>query len=101
MNKSVSAPLSSSSRLLDDRAIGLADLGLLHFQPEVVTLARPLADASEHRVAAVLAGDARDQFGKDDRLAETGSAEQACLAAADERRQQVDDLDTGLEKFCL
>ena len=42
-------------RLLDDRLAGLADLGLLHFQPEVVALAGPLADAGEDRVAAVLA----------------------------------------------
>ena len=34
---------------------GVADLGLLHFEPEVVALAGPLADAGEDRVAAVLA----------------------------------------------
>ena len=61
--------------------------------------AGPLADAGEHRIAAVLAGDAGDQFGEDDRLAEAGPAEQARLAAADQRRQQVDDLDAGLEQL--
>ena len=48
--------------LLDDAAAGVADLGFLHFQPEVVAFAGPLADAGEHRVTAVLAGDAGDQF---------------------------------------
>ena len=43
-------------------AAGVADLGLLHFQPEVVPFAGPLADAGEHRVAAVLAGDTGDEF---------------------------------------
>ena len=88
-------------RLRDDRAVGLADLGFLHFQPEVVALAGALADAGEHRVAAVLAGDAGDQLGEDDRLAQAGAAEQAGLAAADQRRQQVDDLDAGLEQLGL
>ncbi len=49
----------------------------------------------------MLAGDAGDQFGEDDRLAEAGAAEQAGLAAANQRRQQIDDLDAGLEKFRL
>ena len=88
-------------RLRDDRAVGLADLGFLHFEPEIVALARPLADAGKHRVAAVLAGDAGDQFGENDRLAEAGAAEQAGLAAANQRRQQVDDLDARLEQFRL
>ncbi len=64
---------------------GVADLGLLHFQPEVVAFAGPLADAGEHRVAAVEPRDAGDQLLEDDRLAQAGAAEQAGLAAADER----------------
>ena len=80
---------------------GLADLGFLHFQPKVVAFAGPFADAGEHRVAAVAAGDAGDQLGEDDRLAQAGPAEQSRLAAADERRQQVDDLDARLEQFGL
>ena len=85
--------------LLDHVAARVADLGLLHFQPEVVAFAGPLADAGEHRVAAVGAGDAGDQLGEDHRLAQAGPAEQAGLAAADERRQQVDHLDARLEHF--
>ena len=45
--------------------------------------------------------DAGDQLGQDDRLAESGPAEQPDLAAADERRQQVDDLDARLELLGL
>ena len=56
-----------------DAVLGVVvDLGLasLHFQPEVVALAGPLADAGEHRVAAVRLGDAGDQLLDDDRLAD-------------------------------
>ena len=85
--------------LRDDRAIGLADLGFLHFQPEIVAFAGAFADAGEYGIAAVLAGDAGDQFGEDDGFAQAGAAEQTGLAAANQRRQQVDDLDAGLEEF--
>ena len=67
--------------------------GLLHLEPEVVALAGALADAGEHRHAAVLLGDVVDQLLDQHRLAEAGAAEQADLAAAHERRDQVDDLD--------
>ena len=72
---------------VDDRPAGLADLGFLHFEPEVVAFAGAFADAGEHGVAAVLAGDAGDEFREDDGLAQAGPAEQAGLAAADERRR--------------
>ena len=75
--------------------------GFLHFQPQVGPFAGPLADAGKHRVTAVRAGDAGDQLGENDRLAQAGPAEQAGLAAADERREQVDDLDAGLEQLGL
>ena len=88
-------------RLLDDGAVGRADLGFLHFEPKIVAFAGAFADAGEHGVTAVLAGDAGDQLLKDDRLAEAGTAEQTGLAAANERRQQVDDLDARLEEFGL
>ena len=41
------------ARLLDDAAAGVADLGFLHFEPQVGPFAGPLADAGEHRVTAV------------------------------------------------
>ena len=75
--------------------------GFLHFEPQVGPFAGSLADAGKHRVTAVRAGDAGDQLGENDRLAQTGPAEQAGLAAADERREQVDDLDAGFEHFGL
>ena len=53
------------------------------------------------RVTAVGRRDAGDQLGENDRLAETGPAEQPGLAAADERREQVDHLDARFEQFGL
>ena len=66
---------------------------------EVVAFAGPLADAGEHRVAAVGLGDVVDQFLNQHGLADAGAAEQADLAALGVRRQQVDDLDAGDENF--
>ena len=74
---------------------------LLHLEPEVVALARALADAREDRDAAVLPGDVVDQLLDEDGLADARAAEQADLAAADERGDQVDDLDPGLEDLDL
>ena len=87
--------------LLDNAAAGVADLGFLHFQPQVGPFAGPLADAGEHRVTAVGTGDTGDQLGENDRLAQTGTAEQTGLATADERRQQVDHLDARFEQLGL
>ena len=74
---------------------------LLELEPEVVALARALADAGEHRDAAVLHGDVVDQLLDDDGLADAGAAEQADLAAAQVRLEQVDDLDPRLEHLQL
>ena len=78
------------------------DLGLDHLVIEVVALARALADAGEHRVAAVRLGDVVDQLHDQHGLADAGTAEQADLAALGVGRQQVDDLDAGDEDrgFC-
>ena len=62
---------------------------------EIVAFAGALADAGEHRIAAVLLGDIVDEFLDDHGLADAGAAEQADLAAARIGRQQVDDLDAG------
>jgi hypothetical protein len=85
--------------LLDNLATGLTDFGLLHFDPQVGPFARPLTDACEDRVAAVRAGDASDQLLQNNRFAQTGSAEQAGFAAANKRREQVDNLDARFEHF--
>ena len=92
---------------VDQRGAGLLevlhvdDAALLELQPEVVPLARALADAGEHRHAAVLHGDVVDQLLDDDGLADAGAAEQPDLAAAQVRLEQVDDLDPGLEHLQL
>src|SRR5829696_2852107 len=58
---------------------------------------RALADAAEGRQAAVLLGEVVDELLDEDRLADAGAAEQADLAALGVRREEVDDLDAGLE----
>ena len=75
------------------------DARLRHLEVEVVALAGALADAGEHREAAVLGGDVADQLLDEHRLADAGAAEQADLAAAHVGREQVDDLDAGLEQL--
>ena len=62
---------------------------------EVVALAGALADAGEHRHAAVALGDVVDQLLDQHGLADAGAAEQADLAALGVGREQVDDLDAG------
>ena len=74
---------------------------LAHLEPEVVALARALADAGEDGDAAVLARDVVDQLLDQHGLADAGAAEEADLAALDVRRDQVDDLDPGLEDLDL
>ena len=49
----------------------------------------------------MLGGDVADQLLDDDRLADTGPAEDTDLAAAPERSDQVDRLDSGLEDLGL
>jgi hypothetical protein len=67
--------------------------GLGHFDPEVVALAGALADAGEHRHAAVLLGDVVDELLDEHGLAHAGAAEEADLAALLVGREQVDHLD--------
>ena len=69
-----------------------------HLVIEVVALAGALADAREHGKARVRLGDVVDEFEHVDGLADAGAAEEADLAALRERREQVDDLDAGLEQ---
>src|SRR5262245_23684303 len=77
----------------------LVHLGFDHLVVEIVALARALAHAGEHRIAAVRLGDVVDQFHDDDGLADPGAAEQADLAAFGIGSEQVDDLDAGHEDF--
>ena len=54
------------------------DASLDHLVVEVVALAGSLADAGEHRVAAVRLGHVVDQLHDQHGLADAGTAEQAC-----------------------
>ena len=75
----------------------LDDARFRHLQPQIVAFARALAHAGKHRIAAVVLGDVIDQLHDDDRLANSGAAEQADLAALQERLDQIDDLYARLE----
>src|SRR5690606_38636067 len=86
-------------RLLDNLAARLADFGFLHFDPQVGSFTRALADAGKHRRTAVSTGDTSDELLQNNRLAKTSTTEQSSLTTADERREQVDDLDARLEDF--
>ncbi len=82
------------------RLLGVArrdDARLRHLVVQVVALARALADAREHREAAVVHGDVVDELLDHDGLADAGAAEEAGLAALGVGLEQVDDLDAGLE----
>ena len=81
--------------------VGLEHARLDHLVVEVVPLAGALADAGEHREAAVGLGDVVDELHEEHGLADAGAAEEADLAAAEVRGQQVDDLDAGLERLDL
>ncbi len=66
---------------------------------QVVAFAGPLAHAREHGVTAVLLGHITDELLDDDRLAHARATEDADLAPLGEGRDEVDDLDAGLEQF--
>src|SRR3954449_13335665 len=83
--------------LAEDEHRLLDDARLLHLEPEVVALARALTHAAERRQSAVLLGQVVDELLDEHGLADAGAAEQADLAALRVRREQVDDLDAGLE----
>src|SRR5207237_2301418 len=74
---------------------------LLHLEIEVVSFARPLTHAAEHRLSAVSLGYVVDQLHDDDGLADAGAAEESDLSTLHERRDQIDDLDARLEHLGL
>ena len=81
---------------VDQRRLGafaaalLVDAGFDELVIEVVAFAGALADAGEHREAAMRLGDVVDQFLDEHGLADAGAAEQADLAAARIGREQVE-----------
>ena len=75
----------------------LENARLFHFEVEIVALAGALTHAAEHRVATVLLGDRVDELHDDDRLADAGATEQTDLSTLGVGREEIDDLDAGLE----
>ena len=75
------------------------DARLLHLVPEVVALAGPLADAREDGDTRILLMQRPDELLEQHGLAHARTADQAGLAPAWQRRQQVDDLDPRLEEL--
>ena len=69
------------------------DLGFDELVIKIVAFARALADAREHRIAAVRLGDIVDEFLNQHRLADARAAKQADLAPLRIRRHQVNHLD--------
>lgn len=81
---------------------GLVDNArLAHLEEQVGALAGTLADAGEHRGAAVLLGEVVDELLNQNGLADAGAAEQARLAATDVGLEQVNSFDAGLEDLGL
>eukprot|EP00053_Salpingoeca_punica_P005891 m.57224 g.57224 ORF g.57224 m.57224 type:complete len:538 (-) comp13441_c0_seq1:14-1627(-) len=90
---------------VDERDLGLAleldDTGGDHLVVEIIALAGALADAGKHGEATVALGDVVDQLHDEHRLADTGAAKEANLAALGVRGQQVDDLNARDEQLLL
>ena len=80
--------------LAEDQDRLVQDFRLLHLQVEIGSLARPLSDAGEDGVPAVLYGDVADELLHDDGLPDSCAAENADLAAPGEGGDEVDDLDS-------
>jgi len=87
--------LAVDQRHLRAGTVELDDARVDHLVIEVIALARALADAGEHRHAAMRLGDVVDQLLDQHGLADAGAAEQPDLAALQVGRQQIDDLDAG------
>ena len=74
------------------------DTGFLHFIIEVITFSGTFTDTGDDGKAVMFDSDRVDQFLHQDGLADTGTAEEADLAALDVRTQEVDDFDAGQKK---
>src|SRR6185437_14369737 len=73
--------LSVDERGFREDGVAALELRLFELQPEVVALARSLADAREAGHAAVLLRDVVDELLDEDGLADAGAPEEADLAA--------------------
>ena len=93
--------LAIDERRLGARPVDVDDPRFHHLMIEIVALAGALADAGEHRIAAMRLGDVVDQLHDDHGLADPGAAEQPDFAASRIGRQQIDDLDPGDQDLAL
>ena len=75
--------------------------GFRHFTVQVIALPGPFSDAGENRDAVPLGGDIMDQFLNQNCFPDPGAAEQTDFSALRVRRNQIDDLDAGLENLCF
>jgi hypothetical protein len=73
----------------------------LELEVEIVSFARSLTHTAEHGFSAVTLCNVIDELLNHDGLADTGAAEESDLSTLHEWRDQVDDLDAGLEHFSL
>ena len=85
--------------LAEDQHGSVENTRLAHLQQQLVPFARALADASEHRDAGVGLDHGANQLHDDHGLADPGATEHGGLAAARDRREQVDHLDPSLEQL--
>jgi len=85
--------------LAEDKRGAPEHAGLSQLEQQFVTLTRALANAGEHRDAGVAFDRGADQLHDQHRLADPGAAEHRGLPACDKRRQQVDNLDSGVKNL--
>ena len=85
--------------MLDNHSACLTDFGFLHFEPQVGAFTSSLTNSSEHGISTVRTGNTSDQFGQNNRLAQTSTTEQTRLTTTNKWRQQIHNFNTGFENF--
>src|SRR5215471_7805939 len=83
--------------LAEDQRGAFEHAGLPELEQQLVPLARTLANTGEHRDTRVTLDCCADQLHDQHRLADPGAAEHRGLAARDQRRQKINNLDTGVK----
>src|SRR2546426_5268091 len=83
--------------LAEDQAHLVQEPGLLQFVVQLVPFTNPLADPGEDARPLMSFDDIVDELQGQEALSQCGAAEDARLAAFDQRIQEVDDLDAGLQ----
>lgn len=68
---------------------------------EIVPFTGPLSDSGDDGESTVLRGDVVDQLLHDDGFSDSGSSEEAYLPSFEHRADEIDDLDSRFEDFCL